>query len=53
MDELRQENEELQRALTTVERHLQSTFAEKEQISSLHSEFKAHYEQMRSQVAQY
>lgn len=30
IDQLRQENEELQRALQTVERHLQTTHAEKE-----------------------
>lgn len=53
VDQLRQENEELQRALTTVERHLQTTHAEKEQLQALHQDFKQHYEQMRSQSNQY
>ena len=41
---LRQENEDLQRALTTTERMLQTTHAEKEQLQTLHSEFKTHYD---------
>ncbi|MFO0117534.1 MAG: hypothetical protein ACK521_07940 [bacterium] len=46
-EQLRLENDDLQRALATVERHLQSSIAEKEQISALYSDFKIHYEQMR------
>jgi type II secretory pathway component PulJ len=47
IEQLRQENDDLQRALATVERHLQTALAEKEQISSLYSDFKTHYDQMR------
>lgn len=53
IEQLRQENEDLQRALSTVERHLQTTHAEKEQLQVLHSDFKQHYEQMRQQAATY
>jgi hypothetical protein len=48
IEQLRQENDELQRALLTIERHLQTTHAEKEQLSTLHNDFKTHYDQMRS-----
>jgi len=44
---LRQENDDLQRALATVERHLQTAIAEKEQVNALYADFKSHYEQMR------
>jgi len=47
IEQLRQENDDLQRALATVERHLQTALAEKEQISSLYGDFKTHYDQMR------
>jgi hypothetical protein len=43
-DQLRNENEDLQRALATVERHLQTALAEKEQVNALYQDFKMHYE---------
>ena len=52
-DQLRQENEDLQRALGTVERHLQTSIAEKEQVNALYTDFKSHYEQMRGQSNQF
>jgi predicted nucleic acid-binding Zn-ribbon protein len=52
-EQLQQENDELQRALVTVERHLQTAIAEKEQVSALYNDFKVHYEQMRNQSTQY
>ena len=52
-DSLRQQNEDLQRALGTVERHLQTAIGEKEQVSALYNDFKMHYEQMRSQSNQF
>ena len=52
-DQLRQENDDLQRALGAVERHLQTAIAEKEQVNALYSDFKSHYEQMRSQSNQF
>lgn len=52
-DQLRVENDDLQRALATVERHLQTALAEKEQISTLYNDFKIHYEQMRGQSTQF
>ena len=39
-----QENEDLQRALGAVERHLQTAIAEKEQVNALYTDFKSHYE---------
>jgi len=45
---LKEENDELKQALATVERHLQTTMAEKEQVTAMYSDFKMHYEQMRS-----
>jgi predicted nucleic acid-binding Zn-ribbon protein len=48
-EQLRHENDDLQRALATVERHLQTALAEKEQINALYNDFKLHYEQMRGQ----
>jgi hypothetical protein len=48
-EQLRLENDDLQRALATVERHLQTALAEKEQINALYNDFKLHYEQMRGQ----
>ena len=47
IEQLRQENDDLQRALATVERHLQTALAEKEQINALYNDFKIHYDQMR------
>lgn len=44
---MKAENQELQRALATVERHLQTALAEKEQVNALYNDFKQHYEQMR------
>ena len=52
-DQLRMENEDLQRALGTVERHLQTAIAEKEQVNALYTDFKSHYEQMRAQSTQF
>jgi len=52
-EQLRQENDDLQRALVTVERHLQTAFAEKEQVNALYADFKSHYEQMRAQSNQF
>ena len=52
-DQLRMENDDLQRALGTVERHLQTAIAEKEQVNALYTDFKSHYEQMRAQSTQF
>ena len=52
-EQLRQENDDLQRALGTVERHLQTALAEKEQVNALYADFKGHYEQMRAQSDQF
>ena len=43
-EQLRQENDDLQRALATVERHLLTATAEKEQVNALYNDFKGHYE---------
>lgn len=53
LEQLQAENEDLQRALATVERHLQTALVEKEQVTSLYNDFKIHYEQMRNQSAQF
>lgn len=52
-EQLRAENDDLQRALAAVERHLQTALAEKEQINSLYNDFKIHYDQMRGQSNQF
>ena len=50
---MRGENEELRKALATVERHLQTALAEKDQFSALYQDFKAHYDQKVSQSNQF
>ena len=50
---MRGENEELRKALATVERHLQTALAEKDQYSALYQDFKAHYDQKVSQSNQF
>lgn len=44
LDQIRQENEDLQRALAAVEGHLETALAEKEQVNALYNDFKGHYE---------
>ena len=52
-EHLRGENEELRKALATVERHLQTALAEKDQFSALYQDFKAHYDQKVGQSNQF
>eukprot|EP00347_Sterkiella_histriomuscorum_P015883 403355323 len=46
---MREENENLIKALAFLEKQLEITLIEKDQINALHLDFKAHYEQMISQ----
>ncbi len=47
------ENQDLQKALRTLEEHLTKTQAEKEQIQQLYNDFKQHYTSMKNQCQQY
>ena len=53
MDQLKTENEDLQRALGAVENHLETTMKEKDQINLLYEDFRGHYEQIKTQVNSY
>lgn len=53
MTTLQNENEDLQRALQAVEKHLETALLEKDQISALYEDFRGHYESIKGQVSQY
>jgi hypothetical protein len=69
VDQLYLENDDLKKALTQVEKHLDKTIgkfnvlflssfvlnctAEKEDLNQLYDDFRGHYDQIKSQLAQY
>ena len=51
-EQMKQENSDIMRALMQVEKQLQHTVAEKEQVNDLYTNFKGHYEQLNSKYNQ-
>ena len=53
LESVMQEKNELERALISVTDKLQATVSEKDQLSKLFTDFKSHFETIKSQCATY